>query len=91
MEVNGTELEATRCQISDDQINFYDRYAWWLKGIVSVSIAVLGIVLNLIAVYILCHKEMRESFFHRLLICLTIVDSLFLANGIYVSLVLRLI
>ena len=91
MEVNGTELEATRCQISDDQINFYDRYAWWLKGIASVSIAVLGIVLNLIAVYILCHKEMRESFFHRLLICLTVVDSLFLANGIYVSFVLRLI
>ena len=65
MEVNGTELEATRCQISDDQINFYDRYAWWLKGIASVSIAVLGIVLNLIAVYILCHLLCTKSVFRR--------------------------
>ena len=90
MELNGSMLEETSCQIDDAQINFYDSYAWWIKGVFSVSIAILGIIFNSIAIFILGHKQMRESFFNRLLISLTLVDSLFLANGIYVSLVLQL-
>ena len=86
MELNRTQHDNMRCEISENQVKFYEIYAWWIKGITSVCISTFGIIFNTIAIYVLCHKRMRGSFFNRLLVGLTIVDSLFLANGIYVSL-----
>ena len=91
MDLNSTENQATRCQISDAQLKFYQIYSWWIKGIASICLSTLGIILNTVAIYILCHKRMRKSLFHNLLLCLTITDLLFLSNGVYVALIMQLI
>ena len=81
----------TTCAISEAQVKFYEIYSWWLGGIGSMCIASSGILLNTIAIYILCNERMRSSFFNRLLVCLAIVDSLFLANAMFYSLAMNLI
>ena len=91
MDLNSTEYQATRCQISDAQVKFYQIYSWWIKGIASICLSTLGIIFNTVAIYILCHKRMRKSLFHNLLLCLTITDLLFLSNGVYVAVVMQLI
>ena len=70
------------CYMSNEQVKFYGIYAWWLAGIGSLSISTMGIILNTITICILCGKSMRSSFFNRLLVCLAIVDSLFLATAV---------
>ena len=55
-----------------------------------MCIATLGIIFNTIAIYILCNKRMRSSFFKMLLVCLAIVDNLFLTEAIFDSLAMRL-
>ena len=51
----------------------------------------MGIVFNAISIYILCNTKMNRSFFNRLLVCLAIVDSVFLATGIYVALSMQVV
>ena len=82
---NVTEGKNLSCKMSESETKFYEVFSWWLAGVCTVTVASFGLILNFIAIYILCKQRMRESFFNRLLICLTIVDSLFLANGIYVA------
>ena len=70
---------------------FYSVYSWWLGGIGTIFVASIGILFNTIAIFILCNKRMKESFFNRLLVCIAIVDNLFLVNGIYSALAMQLI
>ena len=53
-------------------------------------LASLGLLFNTIAISVLCNKRMKESFFNRLLVCLAIVDNLFLTNGIYSAYAMQL-
>ena len=52
-----------------------------LGGVIQVTIAVVGILMNVVFCYVLSHKEMR-SIFNLLLIALATFDSLFLFSQI---------
>ena len=77
--------------ITLSQIHFYVDFSWWLSGVGTIFISTLGMIFNAMAIYILCDKRMCSSFFNRLLVCLAIIDNLFLANAIFVVVVEKLI
>ena len=79
--------DTTACSITLTQAEFYVTFSWWLSGIGTLCFAGLGIAFNTIAIYVLCDKRMISSFFNRLLVCLAIVDNLFLTNAISVVIV----
>ena len=55
---------------------------------VVITIAVLGILLNVIGAYILASRKSMKNTFNRLLISLYSIDSLFLSAYIYINLTL---
>ena len=69
--------------ISEHQMAFYTQFSWWIGGVVSIFISGLGIILNAMAVIILNNKRIVASFFNRLLVCLAVMDNLFLAATIF--------
>ena len=73
----------TSCEITKSQEDFYETFSWWMLGIGSICVSSVGVILNTLSVYILCQQNMRSSFFNRLLICLLVVDSLFLVYAIF--------
>ena len=91
MNINNTEYENMTCEIPEAQKKFYALYSWWLGGIGSIVVSSIGLLFNTIAIFILCNKQMKESFFNRLLVCLAVVDNLFLINCIYSALAMQLI
>ena len=61
--------------------NFSD-LQWWLMGVISLFVAVLGLTSNLVACIVLLQKKMRNAF-NELLTILATFDSLFLIfNGV---------
>jgi hypothetical protein len=55
---------------------------WWLMGVISLFVAVLGLTSNLVACIVLLQKKMRNAF-NELLTILATFDSLFLIfNGV---------
>ena len=70
------------CTISEKQWQIYYNFSWWMDGILSLCISIAGGIFNSMTIYILCHNKMIPSFFNRLLICLAVVDTLFLGNAI---------
>ena len=92
LDMNSTSEESQNmsCEITDVQRKFYSVYSWWLGGIGTIFVASFGLLFNTVAISILCNKRMKESFFNRLLVCLAIVDNLFLTNGIYSAYAMQL-
>ena len=68
--------------ITEAEWSFFDNFSWWLEGFGSIFIGSIGIVLNLISIFVLCGSELAASFFNWLLVCLALFDILFLFNGI---------
>ena len=68
--------------ITDDQWKVYDSLEWWLEGVGTVIIGVLGVFLNIITIFVLLNGELASSFFNWLLTSLALFDSLFLLSGI---------
>ena len=68
--------------ITEYQWLFYHVYVWWVEGLSSVLIGVIGIFFNMITVCVLLGSELSASFFNWLLVCLSVFDALFLLNGI---------
>ena len=83
--------KTSSCGISMSQALFYVNYSWWISGVGTICVASLGVIFNTMAIFILCDKRMRSSFFNRLLVCLAIADNVFLANAISVVVVEQLI
>lgn len=83
---NQTSLRTGFCilpyDISEDQWAFYYGFLWWVEGFGSVLIGSIGILLNLITIWVLLGSELAASFFNWLLIGLATFDVLFLLNGI---------
>ena len=90
MNFSADESQNMSCEITKAQKQFYSVYSWWLGGIGTIFVASFGLLFNTIAISILCNKRMKESFFNRLLVCLAIVDNLFLINGIYSAYAMQL-
>ena len=72
-----------KCGITLQQIEFYQSFSWWIGGVTSTFISVSGIILNILAVCILCNKRVAPSLFNRLLISLAAMDNLFLSATIF--------
>ena len=68
--------------ITDDQWKVYDNLEWWLEGVGTVIIGLLGVFLNVIIILVLLNGELASSFFNWLLTSLALFDSLFLLSGI---------
>ena len=79
------------CSMTYSEVYFYEVFSWWIGGVGSTCVSTTGILLNTIAVYILCNKKMRSSLFNRLLVCLVIVDNIFLLYGVLDAIGLRLL
>ena len=73
----------TSCEITTSQEDLYETFSWWISGIGSICVSSVGLILNILSAYILCQQNVRSSFFNRLLICLVVVDSLFLVYAIF--------
>ena len=57
----------------------YLDWKWWIGGIISIIIAFFGVFGNVTSMVVLSRPKIREVAFNQLLICLCVVDTLFLA------------
>ena len=69
-------------EISNEQWEWYNDYAWWIEGFGCILIGSLGILLNTTSMVVLMGSFLGASFFNWLLVCLAVFDSLFLLSGI---------
>ena len=58
--------------------------AFWIDGVIKVTIASTGVIMNLFFSYILTHKELRNGF-NCLLIALATIDNIFLVGHVIQS------
>ena len=91
MEETNENMTCGNSRNSQYQVEFYQDFNWWVGGVLSIFTSVLGIILNTISICVLCNRRIRASLFNRLLVCLAIMDSLFLAATIFDALTRKLI
>ena len=65
-------------ELSPEDIEYIDKYAWWMEIFSNLCIGVIGVFLNFITTIVLSRSSMRKLFFNRLLICLAVFDNLYL-------------
>ena len=65
-------------KLSPEDIEFIDKYAWWVEIFSNLFVGVIGVFLNFITIIVLSSSTMRKNFFNRLLICLAVFDNLYL-------------
>ena len=58
--------------------------AFWLDGVAKTLVAVLGVMSNILAGYVLCKPNMKNSF-NLCLVALAVIDTIFLAGSILES------
>ena len=60
-------------------------HGWWVHGAASISIGLLGIIVNVIMIIVLSTKDFWKIFFNKLVICLTVSDIIYLGFSVYES------
>ena len=75
---NETNVTCEDVELTAEQGKFLKNCAWWIEVCGNLPIAIIGVVLNVIAVLVLSTSSMRSNFFNRLLFILAIFDSLYL-------------
>ena len=65
-------------KLSSKDDHFLISYNWWVEICGNLPVSVIGMILNCIAVIVLCTPTMRNNFFNRLLICLAMYDNIYL-------------
>ena len=78
-QVNVSEA-ITTCLFTEERQQFYNNFRWWLEVPGTIIIGSIGTAFNSISILTLLNKTMASTFFNRLLTCLAIFDSLYLAN-----------
>ena len=58
-------------------------FRWWLEGIGILLVGAFGVIFNIIAILVLLSKEMSGNRFNNLVICLAVVDNIFLLTSIF--------
>ena len=53
-------------------------WKWWVGGILTIVVAIIGLSANLMSVVVLVRPKIRSVAFNQLLVVLCVVDSLFL-------------
>ena len=77
------------CPIYSDSDRFWkEAVAFWLDGVIKTIVACIGILMNILAAYILIQPKMKNSF-NLSLVALNIIDTIFLLGSIMESFELR--
>ena len=64
--------------------NMISNTAFWLDGVAKTLVAVLGVASNMLAGYVLCKPNMKNSF-NLCLVALAVIDTIFLLGSILQS------
>ena len=75
---NKNNTTCSNTDFSEAEEIFLDIYIWWMEVFGNLSISIVGVVLNFITIVVLLTTNMRNNFFNRLLLCLSIFDNLYL-------------
>lgn len=57
---------------------------FWTEGIVSLVVAVFGLLGNLVSIWVLSVEELRKFAFNRLLLALAMIDCMFIIPGMVI-------
>ena len=68
------------CGVSNSDNNFIEDFKFWISGVCVSIIGFSGLIWNIISLVTIMTMK-KKSLFHKLLICLTIFDMLFLLSG----------
>ena len=81
MTENKTNLSCSVNSLSRDQMIYFNNYAWWVETIGNLCCGCTGIFLNSITIYVFSFVTnwCKTNFFHRLLICLAVFDTLYIS------------
>ena len=71
--------------ITQEKFDFYLNYIWWMDGVGSLVIGLIGILFNLTTIVVVLGSELAANFFNWLLVFLAIFDNFFLLNRILES------
>ena len=78
---NKTNLSCSVNSLGREQMIYFNNYAWWIETIGNLCCGCTGIFLNSITIYVFSFVTnwCKTNFFHRLLICLAIFDTLYIS------------
>ena len=68
------------CGVSNLDNDFIEEFKFWISGVSVIIAGLSGLVWNIISLLTILTMK-KKSLFHKLLICLTIFDMLFLLSG----------
>ena len=88
MEAESNQSQKVTCgkwDWSESESVFEEQHGWWVHGVASIAIGIVGIVVNLIFIRVLVSVEFRKILFNKLITCLTIADLVFLLCSVYDS------
>ena len=71
---------------SKNEESFEEQHGWWVHGVASITIGIVGIIVNIIFIRVLVSVEFRKILFNKLITCLTVADLIFLLCSVYDSL-----
>ena len=79
--INDTLID---CDVSltKGQKIFVDDFSWWLDIFTYVIVGMIGLTLNMLAIWILLSPNMWNNIFNRLIMCLSSFDTMFILCGL---------
>ena len=69
-------------ELSESQVAFFRSFSWWMETFFYLLVGIVGLMLNLIAMWILLTPTLWNNIFNRLLMFLAATDSAFIVCGI---------
>ena len=72
-------------KLQETEINQIQTFSFWIEGVCQFILGAIGILSNLLALPILCHKRMN-TIFSKLLLCLLILHTVYLACVLLIEL-----
>ena len=73
-----TNLTCDFTVFTREQVLNFKNYSWWVETIGNLCCGCVGLFLNSITIHVFSSPELQRNLFNRLLICLTIFDSLYI-------------
>ena len=79
MENSNINLHIDECpKWTDDELYIYDRLKFWTEIVGGISLSVVGMCFNILAIIVIVSMNKRQNIFNNLLICLLVTDFIFL-------------
>ena len=86
---NMTAYENFTCgkwNLTEKEDSIQKEHGWWVQGIASVITGCCGVIANILLLIVLFSPSFRKIFFNKLIITLTVSDTMFLVCNVYESL-----